>query len=382
MGAEQMSRKGENIYRRKDGRWEGRYIRGRKQDGKAVYGYVYAKTYYDVKRKLTMAIVDLEYKEKEKKEINVTVYDFALSWLSDIKIQVKQSTYMRYKNIINNYLFVEFHGIMMKNLTAECLRNHCNHLLESGGVRKKGLSPKTVADILSLIRNILKYAQENGWQTACSGKEVVIKQIPKEMCVLHLTEQKILCEYLSDHISERNIGILLCLFIGLRIGEICALKWEDISLTEKTIHVHHTIQRIQIEGNSNKKTKVIITTPKSKCSIRTIPIPDNIINILNKISPNQCGFLLTGTEKKYVEPRTMQNHLKKVLESASLRSVNFHALRHTFATRCVEVGFDIKSLSEILGHANVNITMNRYVHPTMDLKRDNMQKLSTLFAVK
>ena len=202
------------------------------------------------------------------------------------------------------------------------------------------------------------------------------------MCVLHLTEQKILCEYLSDHISERNIGILLCLFIGLRIGEICALKWEDISLTEKTIHVHHTIQRIQIEGNSNKKTKVIITTPKSKCSIRTIPIPDNIINILNKISPNQCGFLLTGTEKKYVEPRTMQNHLKKVLESASLRSVNFHALRHTFATRCVEVGFDIKSLSEILGHANVNITMNRYVHPTMDLKRDNMQKLSTLFAVK
>lgn len=125
----------------------------------------------------------------------------------------------------------------------------------------------------------------------------------------------------------------------------------------------------------------MIMTPKSKCSIRTIPIPSNVVQLLKDTSITKKGYLVTGTEEHYLEPRTMQLHFKRVLEQADLRQVNFHALRHTFATRCVEVGFDIKSLSEILGHANVTITMNRYVHPSMELKKENMQKLSSLFAV-
>lgn len=142
------------------------------------------------------------------------------------------------------------------------------------------------------------------------------------------------------------------------------------------------MQRLQCEPGYASKTKVIITTPKSNCSIRKIPIPDSMIDLIATEFSNRNGYLLTGHDSKYVEPRTMQNHFKRVLKECQIRDLKFHVLRHTFATRCVELSFDIKSLSEILGHASVNITMNRYVHPTMDLKRENMNKLSDLFTVK
>ena len=168
---------------------------------------------------------------------------------------------------------------------------------------------------------------------------------------------------------------------GLRIGEICALQWEDISLTEGFIYVHQTMQRLQTNGSGNTKTTVKISTPKSKCSIRTIPLPESLGQLISREFPARQGFVLACGEEKYVEPRVMQNYFRYVQEQCGLEPVNFHALRHTFATCCVEVGFDVKSLSEILGHANVNITMNRYVHPSMELKHQNMQKLSGLFAV-
>ena len=195
------------------------------------------------------------------------------------------------------------------------------------------------------------------------------------------TEQKQLQQYLYNNLSDRNLGILVCLFTGIRIGEICALKWDDISFTEKHIKIQRTMQRIQCDEDE-RKTKIIITTPKSKCSLRTIPLPDIVIERIEKDFQNREGYVLTGQKDIFVEPRTMQNHFKRVLEECKIRNVNYHVLRHTFATRCIELGFDIKSLSEILGHASVNITMNRYVHPSMELKRENMNKLNDLFTVK
>ena len=128
------------------------------------------------------------------------------------------------------------------------------------------------------------------------------------------------------------------------------------------------------------KTEILISTPKSASSIRTISMPEDIACFIRNLPVEKKGFLLTCSEKHYIEPRTMQNHFKRVLKSAGIRDMNFHVLRHTFATRCVKDGFDIKALSEILGHSNVNITMNRYVHPTMEQKRLNMQRLSCPFA--
>ena len=201
------------------------------------------------------------------------------------------------------------------------------------------------------------------------------------MSVFTNSEQERLCEYLSLNLNHYNIGILLCLFTGIRIGELCALRWEDISISERTIYIHQTMQRIQ-RKNDDKKTIIHISTPKSQCSIRTIPIPDNLIEMIIQFSTLQSGYFLTENDSKFVEPRTLQNHFKKVLREIDITDKNFHSLRHTFATRCVELGFDVKSLSEILGHASVNITMNRYVHPSLELKRENMQRLSDLIAVK
>ena len=379
-----MSRKGENIYKRKDGRWEARYIKGRSETGKAIYGYVYGRTYKEAKSKRERVLRSLDQvKAQSISHIadDCTFKEIADKWLLSVAPQVKTSTYNKYKNLIVSYIIPELGGIEYADITVECLRTCCNHLLEAGGKNQSGLSRKTVSDVLSLIRRILAYANSNGYKTICFGNEFSIRQEAKEMNILDREEQQLLCSYLLKHPTERNIAIIFCLFTGLRIGELCALKWDDISLSNGTVYIHQIIQRIQIENDPVKKTKVVITTPKSKCSIRTIPIPDTIVSLLESSDIKHYGYLATGNNAKYLEPRTMQIYFQKVLECASIRSVNFHALRHTFATRCVEVGFDIKSLSEILGHASVTITMNRYVHPSLELKRQNMQKLSDLFAV-
>jgi integrase len=201
--------------------------------------------------------------------------------------------------------------------------------------------------------------------------------------VLSRGEQKRLEENIYANPDLCNCGILLCLYTGLRIGELCALKWENISLPDKVIHVTKTMQRTQKLTDREKiRTEVIITEPKSACSNRKIPIPKNIVRVLTPLQASPDAFFLSGRSDRYVEPRTMQNRFRHVLSQSNIDVMNFHVLRHTFATRCVELGFDIKSLSEILGHANVNITLNRYVHPSMELKEKNMDMLSELFAVK
>lgn len=169
-----------------------------------------------------------------------------------------------------------------------------------------------------------------------------------------------LCNHILENPEPCNIGILVCLFTGLRVGEICALRWEDISYSDQSIYIpSHVIKEFKLIRIMEQRQKVVVTTPKSTCSIRKIPLPDEISKILVLNQKSSSGYLLTNDNYKFVEPRTMQNKFKKILNDAGIENANFHALRHTFATRCVELGFDVKSLSEILGHATVNITMNR-----------------------
>ena len=379
-----MPRKGENIYKRKDGRWEGRYIKERTTTGKIQYGYIYGKTYTEVKKKLMDLIskreestmLDKEVKNKESFHI------IALEWLNFISPKVKESTLVKYQNLLSSYLLPYFRTKSLSYITNDIVEVYCNYLLTDGGKKGTGLSSKTVTDIISVLRNILKFASKTREGFSSNIISVQIKKSTKEMKILSRNEQEQLSKYLYSHLDNRNIGILICLFTGIRLGELCALRWEDISLNEKTIYVHQTMQRIQDKSSADKKTKVIVTTPKSSCSIRTIPIPDNLITIIQQIFIQKEGYFLTGSKEKFVEPRTMQNHFKKVLKESSLHYVNYHCLRHTFATRCIEFGFDVKSLSEILGHGSVTITMNRYVHPSMEVKREQMQKLSSLLAVK
>lgn len=388
-----MPRKGENIYKRKDGRWEGRYIKGRSPDGKSIYKSVYGKTYRIAKEKLQSAAVDCRITPQDCSIPAVPTFtvnqtqncDFgsvAQDWLSSLHLQVKDSTYMKYRNLLQSYLLPEFENSPLHTVTAESLRDHCNTLLTEGGTEQKGLSSKTVNDALSVFRCVIRYAQAKGFPTACTGKEITVKHVSKELSIIPKDEQECLYRYLKENPSGKNLGILISMFTGLRLGEVCALKWDDISIQRKTLCVHQTMQRVQVEGNPEKKTEVLITTPKSVCSIRTIPLPDNLRAIIEKDYPCRCGYIMTGSDSKYVEPRGLERYFKRVLKWTGLTSVNFHALRHTFATRCVEVGFDVKTLSEILGHANVSITMDLYVHPTMEMKSENMKKLSDLFTVR
>ena len=377
-----MPRKGENIYKRKDGRWEGRYIKSR-NGKKAIYGYIYAKSYSEVKRKLNLKRIETVQEEDKllktlRKDTSfANISDF---WLMSIKSSVKESTWIKYRNTLNCQLIPR---IGMKNISAigyETVFGTCSDMLSSGRNAGKGLSSKTVSDALSIIKAIIKYADRMKFITDRTALDVSVKLKSSKLRVFSHVEEQLLFEYLSKELDCTNLGILICMFTGIRIGELCSLTWEDISLESNTIHIHRTMQRIQTPEGSNK-TKILIAEPKSQCSIREIPITKTLRDFLEPYQYDK-GYVLTGKKDIFVEPRTMQNRYKTILKTCGISNANFHTLRHTFATRCIEVGFDIKSLSEILGHANVNITLNRYVHPSMELKQKNMDKLSYLYAVK
>lgn len=375
-----MPKKGENIYKRKDGRWEGRYIKSRTESGKIIYGYVYARSYRETKEKQKAKIASYTSQIANKNEHVFS--NIASEWFESIKLHTKTSTQNKYHNMLTNYILPEYGNQPFSTITYEFIEAHCKFLLESGGKKGNGLSPKTVSDVLAIIRNISKFSIRKGIYVANDANAVQIRQDIKPMRVLNKAEQSQLCEYILKKPEACSIGILVCMFTGLRIGEICALRWEDISFSDQSIYIHHTLQRIQMHRGHGAKTEVVVTTPKSSCSIRKIPLPDEILEILVLNKKASSGYVLTNDEYKFIEPRTMQNKFKKILKAVGIENANFHALRHTFATRCVELGFDVKSLSEILGHATVNITMNRYVHPTYEMKKKNMQKLSGLLAVK
>lgn len=401
-----MSRTGESIYKRKDGRWEGRYIKGRTPQGKAIYGYVYGRTYTQTKERLYQmaagvrmaagdqmpAVVQLTAGARmavgtpltpqhplTALSICITFEVLAENWLLTRRTNVKESSYIRYRNLLQHYILPRLGETPVPQITVDTLNEFYVWLLTEAGRRHQGLSPKTTSDVISIVRSILRYARIQHIPTSCTGTEITMRTTRREMRILSTREQGQLVQYLIDHPSPRSLGLLLCLYTGMRLGEICALRWEDISMQDRTIYIHQTMQRIQCTETSGSRTAVIVTSPKSACSIRTIPVPPMLQDLLEEYHV-ESGYLLTGTEA-YVEPRTMENHFQRVLQAADLPRVNYHCLRHTFATRCVEVGFDIKTLSEILGHANITITMNRYVHPTMQMKRENMDRLSTLFLV-
>ncbi len=381
-----MPRRGENIYKRKDGRWEGRYIKGH-IDGKTQYGYIYSKTYRDVKNKLMDIEKTLKIQSKENFQIKSIsdkkiLKSVSIEWLESLKPSLKESSIIKYRNILMTYILPHFEEKTIDSISRDDIIKFSNELLLSGGRKGTGLAPKTVISIMFVIKSIFKYASIIGDYDITHISEVTVKQSQKQMRILSMMEQKNLSDYLLSNLSLINLGIIVFLYTGIRIGEICALKWADISFDEQYIFVHQTMQRIQIYEEKEQKTKILISTPKSNCSIRKIPIPNVIFEFIVSAKCKSNTYFLTGYKDVYVEPRTMQNHFKTVIKNSGIEKANFHSLRHTFSTRCIELGFDVKSLSEILGHTSVNITMDRYVHPSMELKQKNMNMFSELFSVK
>lgn len=294
--------------------------------------------------------------------------EISKEWIDSKKNFIKTSTYCNYIYTIHKYLYPYFGGMKIRRLRKYNYNNIVDEMME-------GLEAKTVRDIINILKQILRFAQE---EYNCNIKYEKI-QLPKiennRIKVFNKNERTKIENYCIKIGTLKSYGILICLNSGLRIGELCALKWRDIDLEERMIDVHDTLQRIYLKEEG--KTKIIIDAAKTACSIRSIPISDKLYNILKELSKKskKDEFFLTSSNKKYVEPRSYQNIYKEILKKSKVKYKKFHTLRHTFATDCIEAGMDAKALSEILGHANVNITLNRYVHSSNKMKRKYMNKL-------
>lgn len=362
-----------NIYKRKDGRFEGRIPFGRDDNGNLKYRYLYSRSLAQLKEKMLSA-----YAASEKYSPVVcskTLQELSLEWLSCAKLRVKESSYCCYERIVTKYKIPYFKQTKYCGLNTPKINAFIEYLLKYGrSDGNGGLSAKTAHDIIVTMRSIAKYAeQEYGLRNPMHS--VSMPRIErKENPVLNENERKKLQNHLVNNLNNTNIGILLTMYSGIRIGEICALKWGDIDLRGGIIHVSRTVQRIK-DKTGNAKTKIVIASPKSKTSERDIPIPDFLVNILNARSQDKSGYILSGNHTP-IEPRTMQNRFKSILKKCEIRSVNFHLLRHTYATVCIENGFDAKTVSELLGHASVNITLNRYVRSSLDMKKKYVAKLN------
>ena len=372
-----MSRKGENIYKRKDGRWEGRYLK-RTPDGKSRYGYVYATTYREAKSRLQKAAALWASNPPRQEKDGMSLAAMAERWEKIIVQQVKENTFVKYHMIIQKHLVPALGQVCVEDMTHELIEDFVVRLLNGEGDNSRPMAPRTAANVLCVLRSILRFARRSGAVIPCDGSSVRIRRQAVDIRVLTRQEQDNLCQYLYDDLSLRNAGILLSLFAGLRIGEVCALRWEDISLEERLLYVRHTMYRIQNFDPEGPRTRIVVSSPKSISSARIIPLPEELARMLEELPGPHRGFFLTGQEDAYAEPRNMQYHFRVVLKRSGVDYANYHALRHTFATRCVELGFDVKSLSELLGHSAVSMTMDRYVHPSLEHKRENMQRLSGL----
>lgn len=360
-----MGKKGLNIYHRKDGRWEGRYRNGFRDDGKPKYCSVYAKTYSEIKEKL---IAIRAAAEKPMSVCSLTVERIFTEWLNMKKLKVKESTIANYVFKANKHLLCTFGAMKLSELSAKSVYDFIQCKLNDG------LSAKYVSDMIVMLKSLARYAAK-AYHCFNPIADVELPKVGKTEMKLYSKEQKnILKSALLQNANLTKMGILLCLYTGIRIGELCALKWSDLNFQERTVSITKTCQRIRTNGGT--ATKLVVTMPKSQSSVRIIPLPGFLVKLLKEFVPSDPDTYLLSCSDKIIEPRTMQYRFQSILRQAKLPSINFHSLRHIFATTCIEIGFDVKTLSEILGHGTVEITLNRYVHSSLNRKRECMEKLN------
>lgn len=361
-----MARRGENIYKRKDGRWEGRYKSGYKENGQTKYRSVYGHSYAEVRQKLAPLKVSLS---AAHNTCRLTVKELFDEWLSAVKLRVKPSTYANYLLKIEKHILPAFGEIRYDMLTVQML----NHYIEDK--LSLGLSAKYVSDILIVFKSVAKYtAKIHGFRNILADVTLP-KVLRKEMQLLSLKQQRRLCNYLLQDLNSTSLCVLLSLYTGLRVGEVCGLMWGDIDFDKSILTVRRTVQRIRHDVHG---TQIIADTPKSRSSRRSIPIPTFIMKLLRDFRSNYDHYILSNSTV-ITEPRTLQRRFKAILKKVDLPSIGYHCLRHMFATNSLQAGFDVKTLSEILGHASVETTLNRYVHTSIERKIACMALLEAPF---
>ncbi len=290
-------------------------------------------------------------------------------WRSDKKRYVKKSTFSAYSLLLANHLLPAFSDAT--ELNEEIVQNFVLRKLD------EGLGRKSIKDILIVLKMIMRFGAKHGYM---KHAEIDIKfptdRDRREIEVLSRGSQRKIMEFVQNNFTFQNLGIFMCLSSGMRIGEICALKWDDIDLVSSTIRINKTIQRIYVIDEDIRHTEIVIDTPKSKNSIREIPMAKELIKMVKPLKKVMNGdfYVLSNTDHP-IEPRTYRNYYNKTMERLALPHLKFHGLRHSFATRCIESGCDYKTVSVLLGHSNISTTLNLYVHPNMDQKRKCIDKM-------
>lgn len=290
-------------------------------------------------------------------------------WKNDKKQYVKRSSFSAYMLLIENHLLPEF-------------GNKC--LVEENDVQdfvlKKlalGLSQKTVKDILIVLNMILKFGAKNKWIVYTPFDiQFPTEREKNNIDVLSRADQRKIMSYIQDHFTFRNLGVYICLSAGMRIGEICALTWQDIDTERGILSIQRTIQRIYVIEDEIRRTELILDTPKTKNSIREIPLSKELLKILKPFKKivNPLFFVLTN-DVKPTEPRTYRSYYKSLMNELNMPQLKFHGLRHSFATRCIESNCDYKTVSVLLGHSNISTTLNLYVHPNLEQKKKAIEQM-------
>ena len=365
----QMARRGENIHKRKDGRWEGRYIKTRTSEGKIQWGYVYGTVYAEVKRVLIQKKAEAGF--YSLKRTDLTFEALAEVWLHSLQNSIKESTYAHYSYTLHKYLLPILSKVPVASLDESFLEQAMQQIIAP---TEKPLGNSSARECLSMLRRICKYAAHLRLIRPMELEVALPKAIDKISVTLSPTEQQHLCQYVLGNPTPRKIGLLLGLELGLRIGEICGLQWGDFDLKLGTLKINRTVCRISC-GDGH--TKVVIQTPKTRTSRREIPLPKQLLVMLEKLrgSASNATWFLSSNESKPTEPRCYRKSIKVYLKQATVRQVRPHVLRHTFATTCLQARCDVKTLSELLGHANANITLQRYVHSDLTRKRREMNRI-------
>ncbi len=296
-------------------------------------------------------------------ERNTNFSDVVALWKADKKRYVKRSTYATYCTLIRSHLLPELGG--MEDISEDAVQEFVNRKLADG------LSRKTVRDILVILKMILRYGAKHG---LLPEHQIDVVFPPErenhEVQVLTLANQRKLMNYVKENPGYLNLGILICLTAGLRIGEVCALQWDDVDVASGIIRVNKTIQRIYLADENERFTGIIIDKPKTRNSQREIPMTRELLGLLRPIKKISRGnyYVLTNASTP-TEPRTYRHYFNEILKRLGLPKMRFHGLRHSFATRCIESKCDYKTVSVLLGHSNISTTLNLYVHPNLEQKR-------------
>lgn len=308
--------------------------------------------------------------------------ELLLLWLSSNKIRLKPTTYVKYYDIIVSHLIPELGNKKIKKMDSLFINIFLENKLRNGRLDGKGgLSAGSIRIMIYIIKSAFEFALERNLIKKPLGRIISPAHENPKIDVFTVSEQAVLKKYLINDIDESKLGILIALNTGLRIGEICGLKWEDVNFKESTISVRRTIQRIKNMNSelAEPKTLLVAGEPKTASSKRIVPVPSFLMKYLGYFyEQKKSNFIIPGSTHEFLDPRTYQYRFHEYLKDCNLRDLNFHALRHTFATRCIEVGVDTKTLSEVLGHSNVSITLNIYVHSSLELKRTQLELLNTI----